>query len=705
MSTLQRVLLAFGVIVAITAVQGLLMWVDLNSLADKSTLASTNPVASVNEARAAWSSYLNANSYLNNFLEMTKPEDSKTARTKFDDMTKALDGHLDRLSSAAISTNAAQDVKAVRADVSRWIDSAHILLCAAPAVAVPAPYTMAQKERNISDALDRLVQRSIDDAAAVRHDIETSAVVTGRIGILIVVLALVAGSTIAVLSSFSVTLPIRKIGDVLRELAHGNKAVEIPFTGRSDEVGDTARAAQSFRDSLVHMEELEVERREAEMKADQHIRFLAHHDALTALPNRAQFTERLADAVARQRRFGDSFGVFMLDLDGFKNVNDTLGHAGGDQLLREVAQRLKSALRETDVLARLGGDEFAIIQPGERSPKEAAAGLAARIMGAILAPFDVDGTAIIVGTSIGIALAPHNATEGADLLKMADVALYQAKSAGRNDYRFFDATMLQEINDRRQLEDELRTAISLGEFELHYQPLVDVKTRLPACFEALVRWRSPTRGLVMPHEFIPLAEETGLIEPLGAWILQQACVDAASWPAHVKVAVNLSPVQLTQPDLLQIVLCALVDASLPPERLELEITETALFKNDVDCVKLVRQLKQLGVSIALDDFGTGYSSLSYLTMIPFDKIKIDRSFTSRMTTRADCAAIVAAVLALGRSLCTETVAEGVETEQQFSILRDSGVTMAQGYLFGRPLPASRLYFTDLGVNELVASAA
>ena len=435
------------------------------------------------------------------------------------------------------------------------------------------------------------------------------------------------------------------------------------------------------------------------------ISFMAHHDLLTGLANRAFFTEKLDDAVARFRSHSDPFAIFMLDLDKFKKVNDTLGHPAGDQLLRETAQRLKPSLRETDVLARLGGDEFAIIQSAQKNHRESAASLAARLVSIISKPYDIDGNMVFVGTSIGIALAPDDANESTELLKMADLALYAAKSAGRNDFRFFDAAMLAETDNRRKLEDELRCAIQRSEFELHYQPVIDVKTRRQAGFEALVRWRNPARGLILPDEFIPLAEETGLIVPLGAWVLEQACADAAKWPSHMKVAVNLSPVQLGQADLLQIVLCALVEAALAPERLELEITETALFKSEVDYVTLIRKLKKLGVSIALDDFGTGHSSLSYLTMFPFDKIKIDQSFTMNLTRRADCAAIVSAVLALGRSLDTETVAEGVETEQHFDILRAAGVTFVQGRLFGAPCPASELVLDEAGSKELVESAA
>jgi diguanylate cyclase (GGDEF)-like protein len=342
-------------------------------------------------------------------------------------------------------------------------------------------------------------------------------------------------------------------------------------------------------------------------QADLHIRFLAHHDGLTGLANRALFIEELDSAVAGLSRQQQTFAVFMIDLDRFKNVNDTLGHPAGDQLLREAAQRLKSALCETDVLARLGGDEFAIIQAGEDEPREKAAGLAERILAIMREPFDIGSKLISVGASIGIALVSDMA-KSSDILKMADLALYEVKAKGRSDFRFFEAAMLAALNDRRVLEDQLRVAIARGEFELHYQAMIDVSTGRQAGFEALVRWNRPDGGCVMPDRFIPLAEETGLIVPLGEWILRRACADAAQWPAHIKVSVNLSPVQLAHPDLLRSILRALADSSLSPQRLELEITETALFKNDADCTKLISELKTLGISIALDDFGTGYSS-------------------------------------------------------------------------------------------------
>ena len=705
LSTTQRLALAFGVFVVLSAAQGFLMSANLAFLAGKSTLASTKPVDGVHNARGAWSVYGDAKSFLRNAMEMTRPEDSAVALAKFEVLVARLNDHLDQLAATAISPAALLDAQIVKTGVGRWVGNARILLGAAPATSIPSPHAMAKLDRSINETLNELVSLTLNDAASARQDVKTSAIWMGRLNLLIVLIGVLAGTTLAVFSSRSVTRPIRRIGETLRELANGNKDIDIPFVDRRDEVGDTARAAKSFRDNIIRMELIEAEKRQAELKADHHIRFLAHHDVLTDLPNRAFFTEKLDAAVARLERYNEPFNVLVLDLDKFKSVNDTLGHPAGDQLLREAAQRLRSSLRETDVLARLGGDEFAIIQTHDTDQRESAIGLSTRIINMLSAPYELDGSQVTVGTSIGIAMAPDDAGSGADLLKMADIALYETKSAGRNSFRFFEPAMLKGMDDRRRLEAELRTGIQRHEFELHYQPLVDIKTRRQKGFEALLRWRNPDRGWMLPDQFIPLAEETGLIAPLGAWVLQQACMDAARWPSHIKVAVNLSPIQLARPDLLEIVLCALVELSLEPERLELEITETALFNHSVDCVRLIRQLKHLGVSISLDDFGTGYSSLSYLTMFPFDKIKIDRSFTANMTTRAACAAIVAAVLALGHNLNVETVAEGVETEEQFEILRATGITQAQGYLFGRPCPASALIFDSALPHDLVESAA
>jgi len=422
------------------------------------------------------------------------------------------------------------------------------------------------------------------------------------------------------------------------------------------------------------------------------VSFLAHHDALTGLANRPALVEKIEDACARCRQWNEQFNVLMIDLDRFKHVNDTLGHPAGDELLRQVADRFKGTLRETDVLARLGGDEFAIVQVNDFSEGGGGETLAARIIDLVSEPFSVDGKVVNIGASIGIALAPQHGINASDLLKMADLALYNAKYLGRNRYTIFEPALAQAAVEKHLLGNELRQALERGEFEVHYQPIVDTKTLKMCSAEALIRWRHPTKGLIPPDHFIPFAEESGAILNIGEWIIHAACREAAKWPSSVKVAVNLSAVQLRSPNLLDYVMCVLVETGLSPERLELEVTETALIEHEAECLVLLRRLKNLGITVVLDDFGTGYSSLSQLTMFPFDKIKIDKSFTKNMTHRADCAAIISAVLALAHSLDIQTTAEGVEKEDQLRILRLAGVSTVQGYFIQRPCPASELKF-------------
>ncbi len=377
---------------------------------------------------------------------------------------------------------------------------------------------------------------------------------------------------------------------------------------------------------------------------------MARHDALTGLANRAEFNAKLAEASKRLKRYGGSFTVMMLDLDRFKAVNDTLGHPAGDQLLVEVARRLKSSVRETDVLARLGGDEFAIIHEGAPHQHEGAIALALRIINTVTQPFDLDGHQASVGTSIGIVLAPEHGVEPEELLKKADLALYDVKANGRNDFRVFQAEMLEIADSQQSAESELRDALAAEQFELHYQPVIDVTSRRLCGVEALVRWRHPARGLIEPDQFIPLAESTGLVVALGEWVLQRACSDAVSWPADVKLAINISAVQFRKGNLFDVILCTLVETGLAPERLELEITEAALVENQEAHLTAIRQLRNLGIAVVLDDFGTGNSSINYLVSFPFDRVKIDRSFTHGVLNRRDCAAVVASVLALAQGL-------------------------------------------------------
>jgi diguanylate cyclase (GGDEF)-like protein len=435
------------------------------------------------------------------------------------------------------------------------------------------------------------------------------------------------------------------------------------------------------------------------------VAFMAHHDLLTGLANRTFFTAKIEEAGARLRRRGETFAIFMLDLDRFKDVNDSLGHPAGDALLKEMAQRLKSSLRETDALARLGGDEFAILQVAEKDQRAEAIALAVRIIDIVAQPFDLDGRKVSVGTSIGIALAPQDGIEPDELLKKADLALYRTKAGGRNGFNFFHADMTAEVDARHRLENEMREGLTRNEFEVHYQPVFDSESREIRGAEALVRWRHPEQGLMPPDRFIPLAEDTGLIVQLGAWILQHACADAVTWPDQVKLAVNLSSVQFRKGDLFDIILCALVDSGLPPERLEVEITESVLLENETNYRRVLQQLKNIGVSIVLDDFGTGYSSLGYLTTFPVDKIKIDKSFTQGLIERAECAAVIASVLTLARGLDIATTAEGVETEEQYDMLRAAGVNLVQGYLFGQPCPADALRFFPAEIGGQATAAA
>jgi len=424
-----------------------------------------------------------------------------------------------------------------------------------------------------------------------------------------------------------------------------------------------------------------TERRIAEAK----ISHMARHDALTNLPNRTFFREQMEQYLSHLGR-DQTFAVLCIDLDHFKSVNDTLGHPFGDMLLRQVGERLRACIRENDSIARLGGDEFAILQGALAQATEVTA-LATRVIEVIGAPYDLDGHQVVIGASLGIAIAPTDARDADQLLKNADMALYRAKADGRNTYRFFEQEMDARMQARRTLEIDLRKALVNDEFELYYQPVVTLKTGQVGSFEALLRWHHPQRGLVPPLDFIPLAEETAIIIPLGEWILRKACAEAATWPQAISVAVNLSPVQFKSRNLMSVVVTALANSGLPPNRLELEITETVLLQDSEATLATLHQLRNLGVRIAMDDFGTGYSSLSYLRSFPFDKIKIDRSFVRDVLSKDGCAAIVRAVSALGTSLGMDTTAEGVETQEQLIYLRGQGCTEVQGFLFSKARPA------------------
>ena len=422
--------------------------------------------------------------------------------------------------------------------------------------------------------------------------------------------------------------------------------------------------------------------------AEARIAHMAMHDPLTDLPNRLLFRQRLEDALRRPAR-GERCAVLCLDLDQFKDVNDTLGHPVGDALLKAVTQRLCGLVRQTDTVARLGGDEFAIVQSSFDHPSESTA-LADRLLHELSQLFEVAGHHIVISTSIGIAIAPDDGADPDTLLKSADIALYQAKSDGRNRFRYFEPEMDALMQARRELEQDLRRAVTDGEFELFFQAQMNLAQKQISGFEALLRWRHPRHGIVLPSKFIPLAEETGLIIQIGEWVLYNACQQARSWPAPLKVAVNISTVQFRSRMLVEAVTRSLRDSGIDPCRLELEVTESVMIQDFDAALSMLHQLKALGVSISMDDFGTGYSSLSYLRSFPFDKIKIDQSFVKGLGQKSDCTAIIRAVTGMCGSLGIVATAEGVETEEQFRLLCAENCTEIQGYFITDPRAAHEI---------------
>ncbi len=499
-------------------------------------------------------------------------------------------------------------------------------------------------------------------AMAAYRPLQLAMALTGLLGLILVVI----GSWRL---SLTLTRPISALDRAAQRMEQG-ESVELLVETR-DEIG---RLSESFNRMAAGIAERE-----------KRITQLAFNDSLTGLPNRAYFRQHLS---LKLKLVGKSGGLALLciDLDKFKAVNDTLGHPVGDELLRAVGTRLIDAVGSA-LIARLGGDEFIVILPldeGEETP----AGLAGKLIAVLSEPFHVAGHDFEVGASIGIALSPGDGEDADSLLKHADLALYQAKEEGGGTYRFFESEMNARAQARHRLEADLRRAIAKGEFELYFQPLFDLASGRIGSFEALLRWRHPDRGLVPPDDFIPLAEETGLIVPIGTWVIQEACRQARHWPDDVRVAVNVSSVQFRKPGLSEVILQALAASGLDPRRLEVEITESIFLESSEALISVLHSLRALGIRIALDDFGTGYSSLSYLQSFPFDKIKIDRSFIQQLLSRSGSTAIVRAITELARALGMETTAEGVENNDQLDELRLQGCSSAQGFLFSKPIDAA-----------------
>lgn len=424
-------------------------------------------------------------------------------------------------------------------------------------------------------------------------------------------------------------------------------------------------------------------------ESDEKSTYLAYHDSLTGLGNRHACDERLPELLRLTRMTGKGLAVLFLDLDGFKNVNDALGHAIGDALLRDIASAMHGAVESSDFLIRLGGDEFCVLHVSD-DPLTSAAKLGETLIHTISKDRVVEGQQIFIGASVGIAVADDDVTDSTELLKRADLAMYRAKADGRGVWRPFQSGMDESVRYRRTVELDLRDALARGEFELFYQPIVDLEKDRISGFEALLRWNRRSRGYLPPDKFIGLAEETGLIVPIGDWVLRRACEDAATWPSDLRVAVNVSPVQFRNKHLLTSLLNTLASSRLAPERLELEITESVLLHNSTDNLQVLRECRELGVRLSMDDFGTGYSSLGYFRSFQFDKVKIDRSFISEIAEPNEGRAIVRAVIGLGRSFGMTTLAEGVETKEQLEFLREEGCREVQGFLFGAAQPATKV---------------
>jgi diguanylate cyclase (GGDEF)-like protein len=492
------------------------------------------------------------------------------------------------------------------------------------------------------------------------------------IAAVVLLLTSVVMAAVLVLLQRRIILPVLALTEVIGRIARLDFNVAIPGRTRTDEIGRMAVALDALRRGAMAGEENKAQ-----------IVHMARHDALTGLPNRLLMQERLDHAVAMSGR-GQISAVLCLDLDRFKMINDTFGHQAGDMLLQAVAARLLACVREVDTVSRLGGDEFVAVLCDLDLPDRAAIA-AQRIIRAMSEPFDLGGQMVCIGVSIGIALAPQDATAGTALLKCADTALYRAKLEEKGSWRFFRPEMNAQTQDRMAMERDLRAAVHDEAFALAYQPQYDVTSGRLCGFEALLRWPHPRRGMIGPAAFIPIAEETGLIVAIGAWVLRQACAEAMRWPDDLRLAVNLSGVQFKHRNLVRTVRTALDESGLPAHRLELEITESALLTNSIQTLGMLEEMHALGIHIAMDDFGTGYSSLSYLRSFPFDTIKIDQSFVRDLSERADSRAIVRAVVALARSLGMSTTAEGVETAEQLAELRREGCDTVQGYFFSRPI--------------------
>ena len=540
----------------------------------------------------------------------------------------------------------------------------------------------ASRQSDIAAAVTSMLQ----GAHAARTEAADAAFTVQAFVFLSVALSSLVVFWLAVVLRRRVLRPLGSLTGTTLRLADGDLDCLIEGLSRQDEIGAVATALETLRRGTLRAREVEAAAAEERTASDMRIRYLAHHDQLTGLANRAMLLERLEHSVALARRSEKQLALFWIDLDRFKEVNDSRGHAAGDRLLREVARRLLETVRDTDTVARLGGDEFVVVQ-ADLDYALAASQLAGRLIATLSELYDIgNGEQAVVTASIGVALFPGDGEDAAALLANADLAMYRVKAAGRNRYAFFEAEMDQEAQARRSLEQDVRLALQRQQFTTVYQPQLDLCSGSIVGFEVLLRWHHPERLQISPALFIPVAEANGEIVPIGAWVLQQACTEAARWIVPLRVAVNVSPIQFLQCDMAVLVAEALMTSGLDPSRLEIEITEGVLIRDAAQTLDALQRIRRLGVTVALDDFGTGYSSLSTLRAFPFDRIKIDRSFVGDLPSRNDATAIVHAVLGLAQGLGLPVVAEGVETLEQLEALKAAGCTEGQGYLIGKPQP-------------------
>jgi len=514
--------------------------------------------------------------------------------------------------------------------------------------------------------------------------------------ILIIAGAVLALATTALAGTRLIRRPLDQLLKVADRWRHGDLAARTGLHADSSEFGrlaaafDSMAVAQENRECTLRLLSSELAARvQREVAAREEMRFLAHHDAVTSLPNRTQLRVRLEQVIERKSFDGRMTAVIILDLDGFKGINDTMGHQAGDELLKEVADRLLHLVRRDDIVARLGGDEFVILQ-SDLTQAHAAEALAQRLIARLAEPAMIAGQQVRIGASAGVALYPLDGSDSDTLLKHADMALYCAKNGGRGTFRRFDHWMIRSLQERRALENDLRRAFATDELELYFQPQFSSTDLSVTGFEALLRWNHPEHGFIAPPSFIAIAEACGLIGRIGSWVLERACNEAAGWGIPCRVAVNVSPLQIKDAGFGQLVADVLARAGLPPALLEIEVTEGVLIDADQYVLGVLRELKASGVRLALDDFGTGYSSLSYLLRLPFDKIKIDKSFIQEQPTDSGAKAILDAILLMSHRLGLEVVAEGVETEQQLAMIREQHCTEIQGFLLARPMPADQV---------------